>query len=74
MQIKYAIRAIGSSQTPCYLKYGQYGLTFAYVTNPGEIYYFNSREEAIRWIEANHAESRCLEIVEVYIPFEYAQG
>lgn len=68
MQTKYAIRTIGSSQTPCYLQQGQYGLDFIYGTDPYKFHYFNSREGAIRWLEANRNENRYLEIVEVYIP------
>ena len=68
MQTKYAIRTICLSQGPCYLQQGQYDLAFTCGTDPDKFHYFNSREEAIRWLDANHDESRCFEIVEVFIP------
>ncbi len=68
MKIKYTIRTISPTTTPCYLQPGQYGLSFSYRTHfPYQIHYFDSHDDAIEWIE-RHACSQYVEIVEVYVP------
>lgn len=70
MNIKYALRTISPAQHPCYLQQGQYGLSFNFSSlQPYSLHYFDTREEAIDWINANFIHpTQYIEIVEVYIP------
>ena len=52
---------------PAYLQESEYGLQFTYrASQPHELYYFESKEEALSYMEKNHPD-RWFEIVEVYV-------
>ena len=68
MVIKYAVRTIDPTghNGPCYLQESEYGLQFTFRPPlPHEIHYFDSKEEALKYMEANF-KYQYFEVVEVY--------
>lgn len=69
MEIRYAIRTISPlpNNGACYLQESEYGLQFTFrAVEPREIHYFDSKEEALKYME-KHFQYKYFEVVETYI-------
>lgn len=69
MEIKYAIRqlCVNGHNMPAYLQKTEYGLQFSFrASMPHEIYFFDSKNEAIKFMEKRDS-GTYFEIVEVYV-------
>lgn len=67
VQVKYAIRQINvqAHGHVMYLCKHEDGMYFSYANYPGEVFYFDRKEDAVDYIE--HRNLKYCEIVEVYI-------
>ena len=68
MKVKYAVRqlSVDGHNSPAYLQESEYGLQFTFrASQPHEIHYFDSKEEALKYMEENF-KYQYFEVVEVY--------